>query len=101
MFLKLGTFLRARGSQVCNLQTARTVLKEKRQGAKVGVRWDTTECSRAEKPSWQGGIMKKVEIEKRLGMVSRKRVGGRQFQSYGQTVKEVMYKFRTILKKKY
>ena len=101
IFLKLSAFLRIRGPQVCNLQAARTVLKEKRQGAKVGVRWDTGEFARAEKLSRQGGIMKEVEIKKRLSMVSRERVGGRQFQSNGQAVKEVVYKFRTVLNNKY
>jgi len=68
--------LTSRGARICEFETANLVLKEKRQGTEVRVRWITGESAGWEESCGYDRVMNETQIEEGTGVVLAKRVFG-------------------------
>lgn len=69
----LRTYLTTRGARICYFEATDRILKEKRQGTEVRVRWITSESARRE---GYGRVVNEAEIEEGTSVVLAKRVFG-------------------------
>ena len=73
VFLDRRTCITTRGARICYFEATDRVLKEKRQGTEVRVRWITSESTRRER---YPRIVNEAEIEEGTIVVSAERAFG-------------------------